>query len=125
MSFIDFSRDRPFVAETGEKELGAAECNRFLELLPDLAAAPQKDISSTVIDGYPCWLTLLQREPHLSATHKCNLVGVPEEYSDHPAVQMMERMLDASGLVRMQPRVNGWEVKAATLGSARAKYRHW
>jgi len=107
-SDVDFRRDPPFTAERGERALDAQECESLLALLPDLLTSGTDPIQNVVMDGFPCHLAAVRRQPRQVFKHGCNLAGVPASQSAHPVPVLMRQMMELSEGITKQPLVFGW-----------------
>ena len=96
LSRFDFDRDMPFTAEHGEAVLTAEECAGFWALLPEVETSSTDKLQDFVMDGFPCRLVVLRREPFQRIEASCNLAGIREADAAHPVPAMMQALLTAS-----------------------------
>ena len=118
LSETDFSRDVPFRAESGEAALTAAQCAAFRALLPQAEAASTDNLQDFVMDGFPCRLVALRREPFHRCEASCNLAGIREADAAHPVPAMMKALLAASRRAGTQPAQYGWCDPYGSIGIA-------
>ena len=118
LSETDFSRDVPFRAEQGEAALTAEECAAWWALLPQVEAASTETLQNFVMDGFPCRLVALRREPFHRCEASCNLAGIREADAAHPVPVMMEALLAVSRRAGTQPAQYGWCDPYGSIGIA-------
>jgi hypothetical protein len=75
--------------------------HEVMGLLTELDLAALGDISTFVIDGAPCRVTVLRREPWCVASASCNLAGLTPEVSQHPGAILCSKLGDIAG--RLSP----------------------
>ncbi len=107
LSEMDFSRDVLFTAELGEAALTGEECAAFWALLPEVERT-STEIQDFVMDGFPCRLVVLRREPFQRREASCNLGGIRGADAAHPVPAMMQALLAASRRAGTQPARYGW-----------------
>jgi hypothetical protein len=103
LSRFDFDRDVPFTAALGEAALTGEERAAFWALLPEAETASTEKLQDVVIDGFPCRLVALRREPFQIHSASCNLAGIGDVDAAHPVPAMMQALLAASRRAGMQP----------------------
>ena len=118
LSETDFSRDVPFAAKSGEAALTGEESATFWALLPEVETASTDKLQDFVMDGFPCRLAALRREPFGLHAASCNLMGIREADAAHPVPVMMEALLAASRRAGMQLAQCGWCDPYGNIGIA-------
>lgn len=100
LSRFNFDRDVPFTAALGEAALTGKECAAFWALLPEVERTSTEKLQDFVLDGFPCRLVVLRREPFRRCEASCNLAGIGEADTAHPVPAMMQALLAASREVK-------------------------
>jgi hypothetical protein len=77
-----------------EREVPEAIVRDLLSLLKGLDLAALTGIPARVIDGQPCGLTVLRREPWCVTSASCNLGGLTGELLRHPTASLCTKLWD-------------------------------
>ena len=83
----------------GEAELGETTRSELLTLVTALGAATFGEVGTSVRDGMPCTVTVLDRAADRVEEGSCNLAGVPDAARNHPSVQLAQAVLRAGSAV--------------------------
>jgi hypothetical protein len=86
-------RERPFFKRV-EREVPEALVQDLSSFLKELDLAALTDMLPAVLDGGPCCITVLRREPWLVASAGCNLGGLTAELLQHPTAALCTKLSD-------------------------------
>lgn len=92
-----FAEENPLMKiSNGSGVLGQADAEAVLALLTSANPRELKSVAPNVVDGFPCSVTILRREPRLTHMLTANLAGkVPEE---NPTIRLLRLLSEIKGL---------------------------
>jgi hypothetical protein len=84
-----------------EQEVPDSMVQDLVRLLKEPGSAALTDVPCAVIDGAPCRLTVLRREPWCVTSASCNLGGLTAELLQHPTAALCTKLWDIAS--RLSP----------------------